>query len=233
MPDSKADPMPGVPAHLDRLAHDLRGPLSPLQTAAYLLRRDDLDETRRHELADIVQRQTSRLGGMIDEMGDWIRADQSRLVRRREPTELGLLLDLVCATGGDTRAGVQPADWQLEPGLDQAIVGGDPQRLAQMLGILIAYARSRVGDGEVRLSGHRHGDAVRLCVTGQGPPLPPDELAVLFDAPQVLPYDDGLGLRLLIAQAIAHAHDGRLHARASGDGTEYCAELPLIDPRGP
>ena len=34
-------------AWLDRLAHDLRGPLAPLQTASYLLQRDDLDETRR------------------------------------------------------------------------------------------------------------------------------------------------------------------------------------------
>lgn len=223
--------MPELPNHLERLAHDLRGPLSPLQTAAYLLRRDDLDDARRRELADIVQRQTTRLSGMIDEVGDWIRAGEERLVRRREPTDLGLLLDLVSTSGGASPAGAPVIGWQLEPGLDQATVDGDPQRLAQMLGIVIAYARSRVGegDGSIRLSGRRAGDGVRLCIADPSPAPPSDELELLFEMPQTPPYDDGLGLRLLIAQAIARAHDGRLHARRGNDGgTEYCAELPLL-----
>ena len=40
---------PPVP-WLDRLAHDLRGPLMPLQTAAYLLRSGHLEPERQQEL---------------------------------------------------------------------------------------------------------------------------------------------------------------------------------------
>ena len=56
------------PAWLDRLAHDLRGPLAPLQTASYLLQRDDLDPARRTELLVLLERQTQRLARMLDEL---------------------------------------------------------------------------------------------------------------------------------------------------------------------
>ena len=59
---------------LDRLAHDLRGPLAPLQTASYLLQREDLDPARRQELLGMLERQTRRLGRMLDEIDDWARA---------------------------------------------------------------------------------------------------------------------------------------------------------------
>src|SRR3546814_13244690 len=52
--------MSDEPAWLDRLAHDLRGPLAPLQTASYLLQRDALDPARRTELRELLDRQTHR-----------------------------------------------------------------------------------------------------------------------------------------------------------------------------
>ena len=77
---------------LDRLAHDLRGPLSPLQTAAYLLRRPDLEPERRDELLAIIDRQTTRLSSMVQEVSDWTRARQSRLVSRREAVVPAMLV---------------------------------------------------------------------------------------------------------------------------------------------
>lgn len=220
--------MPELPPHLGRLAHDLRGPLAPLQTAAYLLRRDDLDSQRRRELADIVERQTAHLAEMIDELGDWIRAGQSRLLARSERTELGLLLDLVAAAGPPAGNGPPASQWRLQPGLDQAPIEGDPQRLAQMLGILLAYARHRAGGGELQLSGRSDGGRVRLSIAEHGQALPEQARTALFEAPEPAPFDEGLGLRLLIAQAIAHAHGGRLSACPGADGgNEYRVELPL------
>ena len=67
----------------DRLAHDLRSPLTSLQTAAYLLRTDPGGANSR-ELADIVVRQSQRMARMIEELDDWGRAQQGRLVDRGE-----------------------------------------------------------------------------------------------------------------------------------------------------
>ena len=82
----------------ERLVHDLKGPLSPLQTAAYLLRRTELPADKRIELAETVERQARRMAGMIEELGDWVRAREGRLVTRRRPVELAYVVDL--ALGG-------------------------------------------------------------------------------------------------------------------------------------
>ena len=50
----------------DRLAHDLRSPLTSLQTAAYLLRADPGGSNAR-ELADIVVRQSQRLAKSVSQ----------------------------------------------------------------------------------------------------------------------------------------------------------------------
>lgn len=217
-------------SYLERLAHDLRGPLSPLQTAAYLLRRDDLDLERRRELAGIIDRQTARLGGMVQEVGDWIRAGQSRLVSHRELSELVVLVDLAAASPPPPHVQAGALDLRLDASLDGVVVVGDAQRLAQMLATLVAYARSRAGGTGVRVDGERQGDRVHLRIREQGPALPPVELESLFEAPQAAPFDEGLGLRLLIAQAIAQAHGGHLEARALGEGgTEYLVDLPVAE----
>lgn len=216
-----------LPEHISRLAHDLRGPLAPLQTAAYLLRREDLDSERRSELAGIVERQTTRLSRMIDELGEWIRAGQSRLAMRRERTELELLLDLA----GAATSGPDASHWTLQDGLDRLPVDGDPQRLAQMLGTLIAHARHRDDGTGLQLEGRREGDRLLLSIVDHGPPMPESARAALFETADPAPYDEGLGLRLLIAHAVARSHGGRLQARgADSGGTQYLVELPLGTP---
>ena len=70
---------------LDRLAHDLRGPLTPLQTAAYLLRSGQVEGERQQELFVLIERQTQVLVRMIEELSDWTRVSQDRLLGRREP----------------------------------------------------------------------------------------------------------------------------------------------------
>src|SRR5690606_18459517 len=79
---------------LGRLAHDLRGPLAPLQTATYLLRTGELDDARREELHQLLDRQSRRLGGMIDELDDWLRASQGRLLGTTTRTEPVALLEV-------------------------------------------------------------------------------------------------------------------------------------------
>ncbi|HEY9400556.1 MAG TPA: histidine kinase dimerization/phospho-acceptor domain-containing protein, partial [Luteimonas sp.] len=63
---------------LDRLAHDLRGPLTPLQTAAYLLRSGQVEGERQQELFVLIERQTQVLVRMIEELSDWTRVSQDR-----------------------------------------------------------------------------------------------------------------------------------------------------------
>lgn len=203
---------------LDRLAHDLRGPLSPLQTASYLLQRDDLDPARRQELLQLLERQSRRLARMLDELEDWARAEQERLLGTLEPCEPALLLDYALVGAG--LAGT-PVD---DDGT-VAIVDGDPRRLTQALRTMLDFALARGGAPALRL---RSGAGrVALEATLPGPAPAEEAVAALFDQREAEPFDEGLGLRLLLARRIARAHGGELAAAIVDDSLQLRCELPL------
>ena len=201
---------------LDRVAHDLRGPLMPLQTAAYLLRNGQLDAAKQSELVEVIERQTRQLARMIDELGDWMRASQQRLVGPRESCDPSLLLDYAV-----TGAKLPPPTVADES--HGAMVEADTQRLTQLLRTLLAYASAR-GDATVRLQ--RADGRLQVDVLGaaQSDDAPAE---ALFEAPQPAPFDGGLGLQLLIARRIAEEHDGTLEASDVDGQRRLRLELPL------
>jgi signal transduction histidine kinase len=212
-----SDPLPW----LGRLAHDLRGPLMPLQTASYLLRSGQLEPERQQELFVLVERQTQRLARMIDELDDWSRASQHTLLGAREPCEPALLLDN--AIGG-ARLGSNVAPTIVDD-TGECHVDGDPSRLTQLLRTMLEYAsRSRPVQVSMEILDAR----VRIDVIDAGATTDSAQLVALLEQPMPEPHDEGLGLRLLVAHAIAEAHDGTLHADAApGGGLRLRCELPL------
>jgi signal transduction histidine kinase len=212
-----SDPLPW----LGRLAHDLRGPLMPLQTASYLLRSGQLEPERQQELFVLVERQTQRLARMIDELDDWSRASQHTLLGAREPCEPALLLDN--AIGG-ARLGSNVAPTIVDD-TGECHVDGDPSRLTQLLRTMLEYAsRSRPVQVSMEILDAR----VRIDVIDAGATTDSAQLVALLEQPMPEPHDEGLGLRLLVAHAIAEAHDGTLHADAApGGGLRLRCELAL------
>jgi signal transduction histidine kinase len=206
------------PGWLDRIAHDLRGPLMPLQTAAYLLRSGQLDSDRQAELIGVIERQTRQLTRMIDELGDWMRASQQRLLGPREPCDIALLLEYAAT-------GAQIPLPRVEDASDGATVDGDTQRLTQLLRILLAYAATAGATPTVRMD---RIDA-RLQVDVLAPADEEEEApaAALFEAPQSTPFDGGLGLQLLLAKRIAEAHGGTLDASDADGQRRLRLTLPL------
>ena len=203
----------------ERLVHDLKGPLSPLQTAAYLLRRPELAEERRVELAETIERQSRRMAGMIEELGDWVRSQEGRLVHRRRPVDVQLMLDL--AVGGVPGCTTTP---DIAPDLADAHVEGDETRLVQALSSLLAFAQWRAGASPT-LHARRDGARVAIEVSDTGDV--PDNAAALLTAPLAEPYDLGLGLRLVIADATIRAHGGAIEAHALAPGLAFTVTLPL------
>lgn len=211
----------GLPS---RLAHDLRGPLAPLQTAVYLLRSGQLDDARRDELHDLLDRQTRRLGGMIDELDDWLRASQHRLLgtsTRLEPVQL-----LEVAMTGTGCTGRDPPDIDDDSLL--ATVVGDQDRLVQLLKILLDHARAQADGAKPRVR-VRSGDSQLVLDILAASGLSGDVEALLA---RPLPHPDGdtLGLRLLVARAIAESHGGSLEAGDEGGRLRLRCTLPLATP---
>ncbi len=200
---------------LDRLAHDLRGPLTPLQTAAYLLKSGQIDSAQQQELFALIDRQTRVLGGMIDELGDWSQASRGLLSCTQEACDVGLLLDIAASTMKPVN-GVMPI---IRDDSDGGMVMGDQVRLVDLLRTLTGFVMSRVPDVAPTLHVSRQGAMVQIDISAAGGThVDQAEIATMFDTPLSEPYDGGLGLKLLIARAIVIAHSGSLMAEVMPDG---------------
>ena len=208
------------PEWFQRVAHDLRDPLSPLQTAVYLLRSGEISQEERNRMLELIERQGVRLAGMIDELSDCLRAERGRLLGRRVQVDL-----VVLAALGVARADAAALNFDSDTTLPML---GDDRRLLQLLRIL---RELRLSPEEVlpaplfleRRDGRAHLHRRLACL--------PDfsaEPARLLEAPLPAALGPGLGLQLPLAAAIVREHDGQLRAEAEGDGQiTLVAELPL------
>ena len=205
----------------DRIAHDLRGPLTPLQTAAYLLKNehDQLDPPRRRELAGIIERQAQRLARMIEELDDWSRIRQQRLLGTRAPIDLASCIDL--AISAVPNCLIEP---EVAPDCVGACIDCDQLRLVQAFKTLLEHAWRRDPGARVRIARDR--DALQVLIEDHGEPIDPTLQASLLEQPDPAPDDEGLGLRLLIARAIVEAHGGTLAVEPADAGLTLRCNLP-------
>ena len=120
---------------------------------------------------------------------------------------------------------------QLALDVEPVAVRGDPERLRQLVTILIDNAiRHAAPSGEVGVAVRARDDVAMLSVTDDGAGIRPQDLPRVFDrfwratdAPE-----GGSGLGLAIAAWIAEQHDGAISAgNAPGGGARFEVRLPL------
>jgi two-component system sensor histidine kinase HydH len=104
----------------------------------------------------------------------------------------------------------------------------DPVRLTQaLLNVVINAIQAVERNGRVEVSASVADGRVSVAVSDNGPGIPPDKLASVFD-PYYTTKNEGSGLGLWIAQQIVTAHGGSLQAqnRPTG-GVVLTMRLPL------
>jgi len=119
----------------------------------------------------------------------------------------------------------------VEPGItDDAArfaLHADEHRLGQLLRTLIEHALQRDPQRRPEVLLSVAGDRLQIRTRDRGPALDASERSALFSQPQPSPFDDGLGLRLLLARKIAEAHGGTLGIdEAVDDGLATVCTLP-------
>jgi two-component system, OmpR family, sensor kinase len=210
-------------------SHELRTPLAVIAGQLDVLAHyqdpsvEDVEHVQR-----IVSAEVARTTRLVDDMLLLARSEQREFVSRR-PVDLSQFIGELWSTttvGVNRRLALGP--------VPDGQVDADPDRLAQALRNLIdnAIAHTDEPDGHVALHTEAlPGGRVRFIVTDDGPGIPPDERARIFE--RFHRTDDardrragGAGLGLAIVQAIAEAHDGQVHA-AEPDGAGARVELEI------
>jgi signal transduction histidine kinase len=146
------------------------------------------------------------------------------------PADLASLLDEVAQDfGAQAAAAHKRVEARADAGLPSVLA--DLERVRQVLGNLVGNALKFVPPGgRVTLSAVREGEVVRCAVVDDGPGMPADAVAHVFDPfwQAAATRRLGCGLGLKIAKAIVEAHGGRIWAESrEGCGSTFSFTLPV------
>ncbi|HKZ08251.1 MAG TPA: PAS domain S-box protein [Methylomirabilota bacterium] len=215
---------------LAMLGHELRNPLGTITNTLGVLDRVVGDaHTRR--LLDIIGRQTSHLGRLVDDLLDVARVTSGKIDLRLQALDLRALAQ--ACVDALVQAGRARAHQMTVEG-PAVHVSGDPARLEQVISNLLDNAvKYTPAGGKVSVVLETiEGDAVlRVRDTGEG--IRPELLDRIFDLfvqePQALDRTrGGLGLGLTLVRRLVELHGGSVAAESAGAGrgSEFSIRLP-------
>jgi len=236
---------------LAMLAHELRNPLSPIQSALDVvkLKPDDLDTAKWAH--GIIARQTRQLSRMVDDLLDVSRVTRSKISLKFEPLDLREVVD-------DVLQSLRPAinDRRHSVSVDlpdeSVIVNVDPTRMAQVLSNIIGNAiKYTPAGGRISVSASAADGLASLTIADNGIGMAPELVPRIFDlfvqGDRALDRrEGGLGVGLTIAKRLVDLQGGTLTAASEGPdaGSRFTIGLPLAaeppdatapsgDPRAP
>ena len=213
---------------LARLAHEIRNPLSSLDIHVQLLEEDlaNLIPAMRGQLTprlEIIRGELHRLESIVEHFLRLAGPSELDL----EQVELARIISHVCDLLRPEAAARQiELATEVQPVLP--LISADPVRLTQALMNLVINAMQAVErQGRIQVSASLLDEAVLLKVSDNGPGIPQEKLASIFD-PYFTTKNEGSGLGLWIAQQIVTAHGGNIQVQneASG-GAVFTMVLPL------
>jgi two-component system OmpR family sensor kinase len=208
-------------------SHELRTPLTVIRGQLEVLTRAPrVDREDLKRVTGVVTTEVERMERMIEDMLALARADREHGAEHR-------LIEI----GRVAREAFEPmavtTDRRLEVGrIDSGKAPADPELIAQLVRILARNAIEHTsGGGRIRLSAVAEDDAFELSIEDDGPGIPPEERALVFErfhrAEGSREGSGGAGLGLAIAQTIVEAHGGRIEAGESElGGARLTARLP-------
>jgi two-component system OmpR family sensor kinase len=211
-------------------SHELRTPLAAIRGYAELTRRvpDEVPEAVAHAMRR-VESETDRMTTLVEDMLLLARLDSGRPLVR-EPVDLSrLVIDAV----SDAHAAAPGHHWHLDLPAESVVVPGDPARLHQILGNLLANARTHTPAGTtVTTALAVAGPSATLRVTDNGPGIPESLLPEVFDRfargdTSRSRAAGSTGLGLAIVAAVVEAHQGTVEVTSRPGHTEFSVRLPL------
>ena len=201
---------------LGMVSHELRAPLTSIKgsTATVLGAAPTPPQAEMLQFFRIIDGQADHMSGLIANLLDAGSIEAGTLTVAPEPSSVAVLVDRARNTflsGG----GRHPVLVDLPPDLPRAMA--DPERIAQVLGNLLANAaRQAPPSSPIRVEAEPEGSYIALSVSDEGRGIAPDRLPHLFRK-RAGPAG-GTGLGLAISKGLVEAHGGRIRAESGGTG---------------
>ena len=194
---------------LANMSHEIRTPLNGVLGMTQVMQADQLPERQRHRL-DVIRHSGEALLTLLNDILDMARLEGGGVRLRAEPFEPAALVEATCALFSGAAANKAIAlSFDLAPGCEGTWIG-DPIRLRQVLGNLVANAVKFTRQGSVRIVVSPTETGLRFEVRDTGPGIAPEHRPRLF---KIFSQVDG---------SLTRAHEG------SGLGLAICHDLVAL-----
>jgi PAS domain S-box-containing protein len=221
---------------LSAISHDLRTPLSVMNTSLYLLERKMSPENDLLGYVRSVAAQTQHLSAAVEDMLDMSHLDDELVEYNFMRVNLnGLIRDVLVGLESTIDAHKQQLAYIPDPQLplimvDQVMMG---KVVRNLLENAIQFTPTA---GSIHVRTRRDGNQVLLEVSDTGIGMAPEEMEQVFErfykADKARPVDGaGVGLGLSIVKKIVEAHHGTIDLKSTvGKGTTFVVALPIVQP---
>lgn len=202
------------------LAHEIRNPLGSIAGSVELLASSPALSEEDRLLCDLVKRETARLNDLVGDMLDLSRARPPQI----ETVDLASVAREVVALAGQSGRG---GDVKVSYAGNEAVgVLGDSAQLRQVIWNLVrnAVQVSSPGD-EVTVTVKLRKENVELAVHDEGPGIPEEARAQLFDA-FFTTRSHGTGVGLAVVKRIVEEHGFGIEVASSSKGATFRIIVP-------
>lgn len=219
---------------LATVSHELRTPLTSILGWAQMLTSGKLDASMKERAITTIERNARSQAQIVEDL-----LDISRIVNGKLRLNVQLFSPQVSVDAAieALRPAASAKNIALQMVADPSAgpISGDPERLQQIVWNLLSNAvKFTPKGGRVQLTLKKIDSNVQIVVSDNGPGIPEEHLARVFDTftqidPTSTRKHGGLGLGLAIVKKLAELHGGQVQASSPGlgGGSVFTVTLPL------
>lgn len=223
---------------LAMVAHELRGTVTPLRFGTHVIRLALADRPDMLRVLDMIDRQTSEIARLSEDLVDATRVGQGGLRLDKLKVDLAAILADSCEMAASAAAARQQTFTVQMPDGTLRVVG-DPVRLAQAVTNLLHNAvKYTPAGGDIEMSVRAEGIDLIISVRDNGLGISHSVLPHVFElftqsSRTISASAGGMGVGLAVVKAVAESHGGTASAMSAGPGagSEFTLRLPIVTTR--
>lgn len=207
-------------------SHELRTPIFSLGGFVELLEEEDPSPEERAEFVRTMRQQIERLRKLTVDLLDLSQLDAGAMEMQARDVDLGSLAREVTREFG-ARAELRGSRLELRTPERPAIARGDPDRVRQIIRILLDNALTHTPEGtKVTVTTYSLNRRAELTVSDEGSGIPQRVQNRIFERFYTADSAGGSGLGLAIARELAQRMEGRITISSSRRFTAFTLDLP-------
>lgn len=218
---------------LAMLGHELRNPLSPISSAAAILKNTKNDDPRISRISNVLTRQVEHMSSLLDDLLDVSRVTRGMIEIRLEMVDVRQIVEhAVEQVSPQIRARYQ--NLAVTTPAEPALVQADKKRIVKIITNLLANAAKYTPEGgHLQLKMTSLDDEVLISIEDDGIGMTSEFVPHAFDlfaqaARTADRTQGGLGLGLALVKNLVELHSGHVECSSEGlgKGSQFTVRLP-------